>query len=133
MSKRIYIPAIILLLTAFIGYRLYNKPHRKANTEPFISIQASELFNSFAENEVEANENYLDKVIEVHGVISSISLNQDGALVIVLQSSDPLFGVSCTLEKTSKDFTVGDTIHLKGICKGYLSDVVLTDCIYLKN
>lgn len=129
MKRIILLVAIALLIAAVIGYYQYNKPHREASGEAFVSIQATELFSLFTSNEEQANENYLDKIIEVTGVISSVTLNQHGDQVLVLESNDPMFGVSCTLTKSKSTFIEGDNVRLKGFCRGYLSDVVLTDCV----
>lgn len=133
MKKILILFGSLLLLAALVGYSLYNKPHRNASGEAYVSIQAAELFNLFETNEAQANENYLDKIIEVHGVVSAASVNQQGTKVLILESTDPMFGVSCTLANTKIDFHPGDNVRLKGFCKGYLSDVVLTDCVVVKH
>jgi hypothetical protein len=54
---------------------------------------------------------------------------------VILNTGDPLFGVACTLnlqEKTVRPVQPGEKITVKGICTGYLSDVVLTNS-YLVN
>ncbi|HRJ28660.1 MAG TPA: hypothetical protein PLV21_07895 [Cyclobacteriaceae bacterium] len=134
MKKGILWAGVVLLVIGVTtAFWLYNMPHRKANAEPFVTLKATELYKSFEANEAEANENYLDKVIEVHGIVSSVSINQQGDQVILMQSNDPMFGVSCTMDKSMQDVKPGQSLYLKGICKGYLSDVVLTDCIYIKH
>jgi hypothetical protein len=132
MIKRVVI--IVIILTAFAGaiaYTLYTQKHRMIEKESYISISAPELFKAFEENESLANTKYLNQVIEVTGILSEVLANQENNTVVILQSSDPLFGVSCTLEHPAINLSAGDSIVLKGICTGYLSDVVLTHCVLI--
>ena len=129
MKKALFIILAVIGVSIFVAVKIYNKPHREAETETGIPIDAVSLFEAFEKNETEANNKYLDKVLEVDGVVSSVMENQEGTQVIVLKSNDLLFGVSCTLKAREKAVNAGDTVTIKGFCKGYLSDVVLTDCV----
>lgn len=100
--------------------------------ETYISIRATELFKAFEENESSANTKYLNRVIEVTGIVSEVFANQENNTVVILKSDDLLFGISCTLEHSAADLNPGNSIVLKGICTGYLSDVVLTHCVLVK-
>jgi hypothetical protein len=128
MKKVLLVVVVVLLTVAFFAYRYYNKPHRSLEDEAGIAVDASSLFQAFESNETEANALYLDKVIMVNGKVSSLSINQEGKQVVILETADPMFGVSCTLEEPLVDIEIGTTIAIKGFCKGYLSDVVLTEC-----
>ncbi len=128
MKKTLIVGLLAVLIAAFIGYKVYNKPHRKLGDEPGIAIKADALLESFIRDEAAANLAYLDKVLEVDGIVSSISINQDGKQVIYLETNDPLFGISCTLDQSVDALDIGESVTIKGFCKGYLSDVVLTSC-----
>lgn len=118
-------------LAGVIAYKLYTQKHRMIEQEQYTSISASELFKAFEENESLANTKYLNQVIEVTGILSEVLANQENNTVAILQSSDPLFGISCTLEHPASKLSAGDSIVIKGICTGYLSDVVLTHCVLI--
>jgi len=48
----------------------------------------------------------------------------------VLDTGDPMYGIACTLitiEPATGNVKPGEKITVKGICTGYLSDVVLTN------
>lgn len=128
--KKILI-GIVLALVVICGviYLMYNKPHRDPATETSIKVSAAELFRSFESNETEANKLYLDKVLEVTGKITEVSSNQNGVPVLTLETENIIFGVRCTMEKTESLVQVGETITIKGICTGYLSDVIITNAI----
>ncbi len=106
-------------------YRMYNKPHRDPSTESSIQITAADLFRSYETNESEANGLYLDNVLEVSGKITEITTNQQSIPVIVLETENPMFTVRCTMENPEIPVNVGDAVKIKGICTGYLSDVII--------
>lgn len=116
---------LIALVTSAVIYKLYNKPHRDPTKEKSIQIKATELFQNFERNETDANDLYLDKVVEVSGKIIEITTNQENFPVMVLETDNPMFAVRCTMEKTDASARVGDTVIIKGICTGYLSDVII--------
>lgn len=133
MIKKVLVVVGVLLIAAGIFvYKLYTREHRMIEQEQYTSIHAQQLFEAFEENEAQANTKFLNQVIEVTGVVSEILTNQENKTVVVLKSNDPLFGISCTLEQSTSRLSQGDSLILKGICTGYLSDVVLTDCIIIK-
>jgi hypothetical protein len=54
--------------------------------------------------------------------------------VVVLNTGDPLVGVACSLnmvESTGRQIKLGEKITIKGICSGYVSDVVLTNSCFV--
>jgi len=114
---------------------LYNKPHRNVVTETGIPISATELYSKFTRNEMQANQVFLNKVLQVSGQVLEVKTNTTAGRVVVLNTGDPLFGVACTLtrlETAARPVKPGERITIKGICTGYLSDVVLTNS-YLVN
>lgn len=121
---------IILILAVFlVAYKEFNKAHRSVSGETGIAVDAISLFKAFELNEREANERYLNKIITVSGKISEVSRNQDGKVIILLDADNPMFGVNCTLEQPAEHLEKGQMIKVKGICTGYLSDVVVVDGI----
>ncbi len=134
MKKRTVI--IIVTMTALAAlasvYLYLNQPHRSVRSEEGISIAADSLFLAFQENEDAANSLYLNKVLAVTGKIKSVEKNTAGMTVIVLETGDLMFGINCTLdgEVTLKQ---GDEVIVKGICTGYLADVVITQAAIENN
>lgn len=131
ISKKSVLRAIFVLLPlfiligAFIAYKQYTKPHRSVEEEAFITIEAPQLFREFEADEVTANQNYLNKVVSVSGTVVAVSTNQEAASVIILETENPVFGVSCTLQEKPDSLDIGDRVTIKGICTGYLSDVIV--------
>lgn len=131
MRKLIVTGFILIGLTAIVAYKIYNKPHRNVADEKAVRVDAAVLFDEFAADEQTANLRYLDKALEVTGTVSQMLINQDGGTVLILKTNDPLFGISCTM---AGPVTVqpGMQVTIKGICTGYLSDVVMTNGILMK-
>jgi hypothetical protein len=123
---------VFLVISGVVVYSIFFKSHRSVADEVAIQISATELFDRFETNETEMNSLYLDKVIEVNGEVSEIIFNQDGRTVIILATSSPMFGVNCTMEGDSEGIEVGSIVSIKGICIGYLSDVVINRAIIIK-
>jgi flagellar basal body-associated protein FliL len=134
MKKIILSALVIILLAASAGYYYVfvyskNKKFDMENAES-ITIDASALVKSFQENEANANKLYLDKVLLVKGTVGSSSKTQAGENTVTLSSADPFSGVMATLDTTKSNIlNIGDTIVIKGFCKGFLSDVVITNAI----
>jgi len=131
MKKSIVIVVLILCLSAaWVIYRMYNKPHRDPLAEASIKISATELFQNYENDETTANGHYLDKVLEVSGKIAEITTNQELIPIVVLETDNPMFGVRCTMENPIVNAQVGDSVTIKGICTGYLSDVIITRSVF---
>ena len=87
----------------------YYKPTRDVKQEEGIRITAEAIFDSFTVNENRANQVYLNKAIEVSGIVADIKKNQEGNAVVYLKTSDPIFGVNCTF-KENPDSIVREAI-----------------------
>jgi len=129
--RRKTVGLITLLFLAVISYGLYvwYKPTRDVTDETAIKIAAPAIFDSFVLNETKANQLYLNKAIEVTGEVAEFKKNQSGQSVVYLKTSDPMFGVNCTFKTDPGFLTKGSTITFKGICTGYLSDVIINQGI----
>ena len=118
---------VALLGSAYAWFFVWNKPQQNIKQASAISINATDLFNAYSLNEVEANKTYINKVVAVTGEVSNVGTNNEGKTVVLLKSDDLMFGVNCTLE-VAAPIKNGETITLKGLCTGFLTDVVLIRC-----
>ncbi|MDI9320397.1 MAG: hypothetical protein QM530_07990 [Phycisphaerales bacterium] len=122
----------LLLITAVAGavyYYVMHKPHKDVNDEKALTITAVQLFSEFVANEQGANTKYLNKALEVSGVVASIEENQDKHRYIVLKTEDALNGIMCTMRSDDFNAKAEDNISVKGFCSGFVGDVKLTDCV----
>ncbi len=132
IKKILVTMAIAFVVIAIVAYMVVTKPHRSVDNEEGVAVSAVQLFNEFRDNETEANKKYLDVTVEVTGEIAEISEDMDGKQVIALKTDDLMFGIRCTMTKDQEGSKPGDQVTIKGICKGFLSDVVVTDGIIKK-
>ena len=133
MKKWLLVALILIIIGMIVGLYMYNKgPRQLKNEKTELSISATELFNSFSENETEANSKFLDKVVEVSGEIKAIT--SDGTKGIVLETGDMLSSVICEMddEVSLEGLRVGNQVIIKGQCTGYLMDVILVKSIIVK-
>ena len=123
---------IALLMLALWGlYRVY-RPHENAAAEVAVaSLAATDLYEDFAKSETNAGNKWIGKVIEIHGIISSIV--ETGNMVSISLRGRESGGINCSIRK--KDFDLrkrlkpGELIYIKGKCTGFLIDVDFVDCV----
>ena len=131
MIKKILIAVVLLgLVGAIIGYRMYNKQAPKAEDAKGIVVTAEMLSQEFIANEQAANTKYLNKAVEVSGTINETDKNQDGGLMVILQTGDPMTGVQCAMRDKGVTATKGQKVTILGFCSGNgITGVSLTDCV----
>ena len=132
-TKNKIIIAIALIATiAFSVYYyvfVYSSQHRRqVQSESGIVITSDSLVAKYQADEKLANSLYLNKAVVVTGILLSIDKNQEGKTTIVIGRSDSFSNVSVTMINTTPiTQKVGESITIKGLCTGALSDVVITD------
>ena len=131
--KKILLIAIPVLLCVVGGliYYEYNKPQPDIAELSAQPVRAIDLYKDFISNEVTANKSYLHKVLRVSGKILEVKHNQNEQLQIILDAGDPMFGIACTIDNPRKIVKPGDQVTIKGICTGYLNDVILIKSLLL--
>lgn len=129
---------LLFLVLAFLGGLgivafIFNKPHTNVSTSKAdINISAQLLVEDFETDETVANTKYLEKIVKVSGIVSDLSIHKEKG-VVTLDSNGVMGNVLChfSLEETREimELEKGMTISVKGICTGYLMDVVLVKCV----
>lgn len=121
--KKIVILIVVILVAAgaIIGYRLYHQqtPDVVNDAAADISIDAKSLIAAFDRDTAAAGKMYIDKVLEVSGLVKSI----DTTGTIILGDSTTESSVTCGLDRRhSKDYEqvkVGTAATIQGVCAGY--------------
>jgi len=125
---------VIIVLLVFRGLYLYNKPHKSVEAEDAVAtINATDLYKQYQDDEKKADQIYLGKVIKVTGILSGISHNGNNEIWMLSASSQG--GINCQMfseNNRSAELKTGDKISIKGKCTGFLMDVNLTDCVFQK-
>lgn len=124
---------LVFVIAVLVGFIMYNKPHTNvATTKASIETTAVSILNDFETNEVEANTKYLEQIVEVTGVITDITENK-GKGIVALKSETAMGTVMCYLSETEtnklENLKLDMSVSIKGICTGYLMDVVLVKCV----
>lgn len=135
MKLKYYLGATLalLLVVAIGGYWQYNKPSRNlAEESADMTINATQLYQQFSENEAQANQQYLDKVVQVRGKLQTINREGSG-LNLILDAGSEMGGVICEIPKENipegLNLETGRELTIKGQCTGFLMDVVLVKCV----
>ncbi len=133
MKKVLLVLLALAALGAGIGFYMFNKPLTSTQSmKTDHKIQANALLTAFEENEIEANAKYLDKVIEMTGEIDKVEI-KDEKTSVYIATDNPLSSIIFQLEQPLEDLSEGQVVTLKGICTGYLMDVVLVRAVLIKN
>lgn len=120
----------VIAIGAGVGVVMWNKAPEKVEDSKGIPVTATQLCTDFSTNEAAANQKYLNKALEVTGVVSEVTKNQDGIPVVIVQGDDPTLNVQCTMREKDVVLETGKTVTVKGFCSGNtMFDVLLTDCI----
>lgn len=133
MRKKIFlIIAIIIVFAIGYGFYLYYKPRADiTNIKASVNITATDFYSQYQSNETSADKKYLDKIIEVKGIVADVQ-QTDSSLSVELKATDS-GGINCsiTYNKSEKPIAPekGTSITIKGRCSGFLMDVNLVDCV----
>ncbi len=130
MKKYLIIIPLLALIGAFVGYRMYNKPHTEtAGSVADVVISPADLLAAYDMDEVKADSTYLDKIIELEGIVININQIEKGGS-ISLDTGNPMSSIICEFENQSDiaNVKVGDNVKVKGFCTGKLMDIVLSRC-----
>jgi hypothetical protein len=135
MKKKYIVLLILIALAAASAVTVWKYTFRKAESSVVskkadVEIAASDLLNAFETDENQANTLYLDKIVLVTGKIETVSEDSIG-LSVYLKESDSVSGILCSFEKGSVEpssLQSGNIVRIKGICTGYLMDVVMNKC-----
>ena len=134
--KRIVGISAVLVCCSYLYFMIHEKPSKDTYAKKTdVSISSDKLLTSFSTNETKANTDFAEKTIEVVGNIKKIT-HINNRYTVLLQGQSDTSHVICdvlpsSIEKVKK-LKPGQTVRFKGICKGYLLDVIMLNCILIK-
>ena len=117
-KKIVIIFCLITFIGLVAGFYLWNKPHQNIANATAIKIDAVTLYKVFSTDSITANKKFIQQVIEVSGIINSISKNQHNQMVTLIKTDTDGAFINCTFEQESNDILAGQSINIKGICNG---------------
>ena len=121
MKRKIIIGVLILIVVAgIIGYRMYSKqtPDVVQDT-PDATVTAKDLIAAFEKDTAAARKQYIDKIVEVTGMVKSVDTS--GAVVLGEEGSpsEVVAGLDRRHMKDYEKLKVGSVAVLQGVCSGY--------------
>lgn len=146
-QQKIITIALIILATGVLGgwyaYSEYNRPLASmTDTKPEVTIKAIDLIAAFEKNETSSSQQFIDKIIEVEGVLKESSTDDKGFYTLALGDESSMSSVRCSVDSlftaNAAQLSKGQTIKIKGVCSGFTmdellgSDVTLVRCAVIK-
>lgn len=135
-KKTIYFTvAFAVIIGSFFVLNKYNHPEVNINKMSTDIISTAKLLTqAFTANEILANKKYVNKVIETKGIVKQITfINHRNTIILYGNTNDT--NIICDLDKNQleeiKKLMPDQEIKIKGICKGFIKDVVLLNCILI--
>ncbi len=128
----------LALVGGVVGYIMWNQPHRDLSAgKADFTMKPEELLQAFTANEAEANTKYLNKVVELSGVIlDKPPIDGGGAVVLLEVPGEMLSVINCAFEATDaasvQPLDKGATITVRGEVTGYTMDVNLARCVLVQ-
>jgi hypothetical protein len=121
------------ILAALYYYNL--KPKDLQKTKPDFVISATVLQKAFEDNEKASSGKYINKIIEVSGEISSARPGEKNSFNVSIKTGNELSSIICTFPSVSDSalFKTGTIVTIRGVCSGFLMDVLLNNCALIKN
>tara|TARA_R110000823_G_scaffold295431_1_gene414557 strand:- start:34589 stop:35041 length:453 start_codon:yes stop_codon:yes gene_type:complete len=138
MKKRLLI-ALTIVVTLAAGYFIYASmtqgPAKMKSLKAEHSLTAVDFYSEFEMDETAANTKYQNKIVEVKGVVESITLDEESKPSISLRTEG--FGVvKCTLESSEDNsldkVKINSTLTVRGECIGMLLDVLIERTIIVE-
>ncbi|EAR02583.1 hypothetical protein FB2170_04830 [Maribacter sp. HTCC2170] len=114
----------------------YNKPHVNVEkSDAIYSLTAQNLIKEYQENELGTDKKYTEQIIEIEGHIHEISTLK-GSSVITLKDPESDSSIICHMQakdnKRALTLKKGQRVTIKGVCTGYLLDVMMVRCILVE-
>ncbi|MEM0932946.1 MAG: hypothetical protein AAGJ12_10790 [Bacteroidota bacterium] len=138
LKKKNILFLIFLTGLGLLGY-LYRATNKRPNennltTKTEVRVKSQDLLTSFISDEALANATYVEKTIEVEGVVKEVTF-LNNRYTVILQGSGEYMCIICDMKNDQtqvvQKLAKGDSVILKGICKGFLMDAILLNCVLL--
>ena len=131
----------IIVISGAIGFYLFNKGPVSVKNARATKVNAVALYKSFLKDSLQARQTYLNNILEVTGMVTKVSKNQQNQVIVMLQTNEGGAYINCTMEEEAVSLAENQQAVLKGICTGMgmsdpdlgiLGDVYLVRCYKTK-
>ena len=131
---------VVLLIGLFVFRYLDAVKNEQPNevsltTKTDYHVKSEDLLDSFISNEELANKMYVEKTIEVEGIVKEVTF-LNNRYTVLLQGNGSYTCIMCDMKEDQvaqvQTLAEGSSVVLKGICKGFLMDAILLNCVLVK-
>lgn len=127
--------AAILLICAILVLAVLFFDDVEESKETVAKMSAPSLYLVYSKNEIDADDKYKDKYLEVDGYVDVVGKNIVGSPYITLLTNDLVGRVQCMIadQDVSKAAKIkkGQFVTLVGMCNGKeLMNIVLYECVF---
>lgn len=135
MKKLLYLIGVVVIISIGFGVVMYYEPVKSIKKhKSAYQITSENLVNEYESDEALANEKYQNKIVEVSGIVDNINKVEE-EITIRLNANNIMSSVLCEMEPEYDISSInkGDRIIIKGVCTGYLLDIVLVQSVIVEN
>ncbi|KPM31854.1 tRNA anti-like domain containing protein [Croceitalea dokdonensis DOKDO 023] len=127
----------IIIVSVVIGFVLFNSQaslndNIMANNKATV-LPIDQMIQVFQNDALSAKEQYINQLVQVKGRVHDITYLNDRQTIILkgveFQDSYIICDMSQEDTNVDKSIQIGQEISLKGVCKGFLLDVILLNCV----
>lgn len=120
------------MLGLSVSIYFYNKPHVdvKSSQADYV-MTAQSLIEEYRQNEIGTDAKYSENVIQVQGRIFEVSTLKGNGVITIKEEGDESSVICHMLPEENRKIVGlkrGHDIVVKGICTGYLLDVMMVKC-----
>lgn len=134
MMKKVIviISTIVLLVVAYSVYLFNKKTQSLQKVVPDYIMTADDLFEEFETDENSAVLKYESKVLQVTGKVLMVTKTDSISNIILIAEDAMMGGVNCSFKNLENNLKKNDIVIIKGRCQGYLTNVILNNCVLVK-
>jgi len=114
------------------GFYQYSRPHASVqDKQTAFTITADSLFAAFSANEPVASKTFMNKVLEVKGIVQDLTTSDRQPILLLQTQGTGLVNCLMAVDSATIFSTIkkNSTVIIKGKCSGFLMDVNLVDCV----
>lgn len=130
-SKNFKIFLVVALVLAVAGgYYAYTEYNRRnpemADLKPDSQLTIEQALQAFESDLNKANQQYLEKVLEIGGPVKAVEQDDKGFYTVVLGTEESMSSVRCVVDSLysplAANLKTGSSARLRGVCVQYSAD-----------
>lgn len=138
MGSAVKVPFLIIALIAMgtINLVFLQSTPDTRKMIPELRVNASNIYRSFCEDEGQARQLYLDKIVEVSGLLRSVEKTPEGKYSLTMDFESSMGHLRCELSDAEYPdldrLKIGEVVTVKGFFREYLFEVLMDQSIIIK-